>query len=53
MYQLSLRIGKISIFDRNPGECFGLEFNPRKSKLFRAIPNQSEKRFVSHVIKND
>ena len=46
-----------------PGESIGLKFNPSQSELFqfiqisvsepmRNIPNQSEKRFVSRLIKN-
>ena len=46
-----------------PGESIGLKFIPSKSELFRAIPesvsepfrvipNQSEKRFVSRLMKN-
>ena len=48
----------------NPGERNGLKFIPSQSELFRFIPmsvsepmriilNQSEKRFVSRLIKND
>ena len=33
-------------------ECIGLKFIPNKSQLFRVISNQSEKRFVSCLIKN-
>ena len=29
---------------------FGLEFDPSESELFRAISEQSEKRFESHQI---
>ena len=47
-----------------PGERIGLKFIPSESELFRAIPksvsepfrvirNKSEKRFVSHIMKND
>ena len=53
------------LFDKtHPGESIGLKFIPSQSELFRfipiyvsklmgIIPNQSEKRFVSRLIKND
>ena len=55
---------KVSSFNKyNPGESIGLKFIPSQSELFRfilisvsepmrIIPNQSEKRFVSRLMKN-
>ena len=36
--------------DNYPGKSFGLELNPRKLEL--CISNQSEKRFISRLMKN-
>ena len=63
---MNISIKFIFLFYRSsgiPGECIGLKFIPSQSELFRfipifvsepirIIPNQSEKRFISRLMKN-
>ena len=51
---LSKYIGNFLSFSKPniPGESIGLKFIRSQSELFRFIPNQSKKRFVSCLMKN-